>query len=59
MAIVNWSTFPAASVTPPRRAEPVPVATAIEVCELVIAAERIVSTEIEEYRRVIYFPYLV
>jgi hypothetical protein len=59
MATVNWSTFPAASVTPPSKVEPVPVATAIEVCELVIAAERIVSTEIEEYRRVIYFPYLV
>jgi hypothetical protein len=51
--------LPAARLTPPRRAEPVPVDTASDVCELLIAAERIVSTEIEEYRRVIGFPYLV
>jgi hypothetical protein len=59
IATVNWSTLPAARVTPPSSADPVPVDTAKDVCELLIAAERIVSTEIEEYRRVIVFPYLV
>jgi hypothetical protein len=59
IAIVNWSTLPAARVTPPSSAEPVPVDTAIEFCELLMLAERIVSTEIEEYRRVIVFPYLL
>jgi hypothetical protein len=35
-------------VTPPRSEDPVPVVTAIDVCELVILAERIVSTEMLE-----------
>ena len=59
IATVNWSTLPAASVTPPRSADPVPAETAIDVCELLMLAERIVSTEMELYRRVIDYPYRV
>jgi hypothetical protein len=55
-ASVNWYVPAGVNGAPPSRAEAVPVATTIEVCELVILAERIVSTEIELYTRIIGFP---
>jgi hypothetical protein len=58
-ATVNWSTLPEARVTPPSKPEAVPVDTVIEVAELLRAAERIVSTEIELYNLVTGYPYFV
>jgi len=59
-ATVNWSGYtpPTAEprVTPPRRAEAVPVATVIVVAELEMPEASVVFTLMLEYLRVIYFP---
>jgi hypothetical protein len=53
---VNWSLAP--SVTPPRRAEPVPAATVIEVALFDIPEASVVSTLIDEnLRTAICLPY--
>jgi hypothetical protein len=49
IATVNWSTLPAASVTPPSRAEPVPEATVIVVALELIVEASVVSTLMDEY----------
>jgi hypothetical protein len=59
IATVNWSTLPAASVTPPSKAEPVPEATVIVVALDDIVEASVVSTLIDEYCLVISLPYLV
>ena len=59
IATVNWSTLPAASVTPPSKAEPVPVATVIDVTFALIVEASVVSTLIDEYCLVTGVPYLV
>jgi hypothetical protein len=56
---VNWSTLPAASVTPPSKAEPVPAATVIVVALDDIVEASVVSTLIDEYCLVISLPYFV
>jgi hypothetical protein len=57
-ATVNWSLAP--NVTPPRRAEPVPAATVIEVALFDIPEASVVSTLIDEnLRTAICLPYLV
>jgi hypothetical protein len=55
-AIVNWSTLPAVSVTPPISDDAVPVATVVVVPLLDNPVARVVSTLVLEYLRVIYFP---
>jgi hypothetical protein len=52
IASVNWSTLPAPSVTPPRRPEPVPVATVIVVPVAPIVDASVVATLIDENLRV-------
>jgi hypothetical protein len=52
IASVNWSTLPADSVTPPRRPEPVPVATVIVVPVAPILDASVVATLIDENLRV-------
>jgi hypothetical protein len=59
IATVNWSTLPAASVTPPSKAEPVPEATVIVVALDDIVEASVVSTLIDEYCLVISLPYFV
>jgi hypothetical protein len=58
-ATVNWSTLPAASVTPPSKAEPVPAATVIVVALDDIVEASVVSTLIDEYCLVTGLPYFV
>ena len=50
----NWSTLPAARLTPPIRAEPVPAATKTVVALLDIVAASVVATDVVLYLRVIY-----
>jgi hypothetical protein len=59
IATVNWSTLPAARVTPPSKAEPVPEATVIVVALDDIVEASVVSTLIDEYCLVISLPYFV
>jgi hypothetical protein len=59
IATVNWSTLPEASVTPPRRAEPVPEATVIDVTLELIPDASVVSTLVELNSLVISLPYFV
>jgi hypothetical protein len=49
IATVNWSTLPAANVTPPSKAEPVPEATVIVVALDDIDDASVVSTLMDEY----------
>ena len=58
-ATVNWSTFPAAKVTPPSNEEAVPVAVVMLVAVLDIPLARVVSILMLENLRVIYLPYFV
>jgi hypothetical protein len=53
---VNWSTLPAARVTPPIKAVPVPVATVIVVAEFEMLEASVVATLMLENLRVIGFP---
>jgi hypothetical protein len=55
-AIVNWSTLPAVRLTPPIKADAVPVATTIVVALLEMEDANVVSVLIDEYRLVMYFP---
>jgi len=57
IATVKTSTLPEPSVTPPIKAEPVPLDTTIDVAPLlVIAFCSVVSTLVDEYLLVIGFP---